>query len=154
MGGNAIGLQSFPEPRRTTSALVRAAKVMAIAARPTQIPVRAGSDGRSVTARKSASRVAGGDPPFPLGGCSILGGSWIVVAILLLCLFFPRTLQLVTNQCAQRLCFWVAQPFYRCGYELFFDRGFSPRSSPHERTGTFSGEFCIMKSTLAPSTEY
>src|SRR5882757_1348179 len=106
MGGRAIGFQSFPDPRRTTSALVRAAKVMAIAARPTQMPVRAASGRRSVTERKFVPCVIGGDPPFPLEGrWSILGGSWIVVAILLLCPFLPHKHQPVKNQCAQRLCF-------------------------------------------------
>src|SRR5271155_219230 len=89
-------------------ALVKAAKVMVIAARPTQMPVLAGGGDESLTRRESPS--AGTrfrQPPLPepwLGkrSRSSFGGSWIVVAILLLLLplqnellFFVRAMNVL-----------------------------------------------------------
>src|SRR6266849_2941999 len=79
-------------PWRTIMALVKAAKLMVMAAKPTQMPVLAGGGEESLTRRKSP--LAGTrflQPPFPepwLGkrSGSIFGGSWTVVAILLILL--------------------------------------------------------------------
>jgi hypothetical protein len=77
-------------PCRTIKALVKAAKVMVIAARPTQMPVLAGGGEEFLTWRKSPlAGVKFRQPPLPEpwlgeGSRSIFGGSWTVVAILLL----------------------------------------------------------------------
>src|SRR5580658_32310 len=76
-------------PWRTINALVKAAKVMVMAARPTQMPVLAGGGEESLTRRNSPSAGARfRRPPLPepwLGerSRSIFGGSLTVVAILL-----------------------------------------------------------------------
>ena len=84
-GGKVKCCQSVDPPYRTIMALVKAANVIVIAAKPTQIPVR---DAGEVSSTDRARNVSGGKschPPCP-GGVreSILGGSWTVVAILLL----------------------------------------------------------------------
>src|ERR1700733_8848800 len=89
MEGRLKCCQSGEAPWRTIRALVKAAKVMVMAARPTQMPVLAGGGEESFTRRKSplvGARFC--PPPLPeprLGrwSSSIFGGSWIVVAILL-----------------------------------------------------------------------
>src|ERR1019366_7872114 len=104
---------------------------MVMAARPTQMPVLAGGGEEALTRRKS--RPAGTrfpQPPLPepwLGARSrsIVGGSWTVVAILLTPQF-----------CAARREDYFSSYFSSCGFV------------------SFSGEVCMMKSALAPSTLY
>src|SRR5229473_6555899 len=87
-GGKVKCRQSDAPPWRTIRALVKAAKLMVMAAKATQMPVLAGGGEESLTLRKSP--LAGTifrQPPLPepwLGrrSCSIFGGSWTVVAIL------------------------------------------------------------------------
>jgi hypothetical protein len=73
---------------------VKAAKVMVMAAKPTQMPVLAGAGEDGMTRRKSPPLGPTFlQPPFPepwLGkrSGSIFGGSWTVVAILLTLQFF------------------------------------------------------------------
>src|SRR6266404_9496020 len=89
-GGKVKCRQSDAPPWRTIRALVKAAKLMVMAAKPTQMPVLAGGGEESLTRRKSPS--AGTrfrQPPFPepwLGkrSASIFGGSRTVVAMLLI----------------------------------------------------------------------
>src|SRR3984957_12876535 len=66
IGGNVMCCQSVDDPCRTTSALGKAANVVVIAARPTQMPVLAGGGENPFTRRTSPS--AGTrfrQPPLP-----------------------------------------------------------------------------------------
>src|SRR5258708_28959261 len=90
MDGRVKCRQSTAPPLRTTRALVSAAKLMLMAQSATQIPVEAGGGAYSCTKRGSPlSGTSGRQPPLPelLRGrdgspiSSILGGSWIVVAM-------------------------------------------------------------------------
>src|SRR5579862_2736394 len=89
MEGSVKCCQSFEPPWRTIIALVKAANVMVMAARPTHTPVR---DAGELSSTERSPPVTGGrarHPPLPddgrsvLRGDSIRGGSCTVVAMCL-----------------------------------------------------------------------
>jgi hypothetical protein len=83
MGGNVKCRQSVELPWHTIIALVKAAKVMVIAAKPTQIPVREAGE---LSSTERSFPVEGGRsrhlPPCDGGRDLCFGGSWTVVAIM------------------------------------------------------------------------
>src|SRR5271167_3212344 len=83
MGGKVKCRQSSEEPWRTTIALVKAAKVIVIAASATQMPVLEAGELSSTAGKLPVEGVRPCHPPSSdrVGRFLISGGSWTVVAI-------------------------------------------------------------------------